>query len=163
MLLSEILELERNNTHRIYLHLEGMFWKAYQCSAYLFLLHYKNYKVTKKFVKSIRQEVVSLGFPSTAFDNLFSSPDSVLRISEKDIYVQCTATDEEAYVNWFRSISLELPIVKMQNSIQDNIPSETIYSNITKEDVVITHLRDIHTAPHIGISCLYAESIVSSS
>lgn len=37
MLLSSVLSLETSDAVCIYLHHEGMFWKAYERSAYLFL------------------------------------------------------------------------------------------------------------------------------
>ena len=64
----EIFELEIQNTDRIYLFLEGMFWIAYERSAFRFVHSVKPYQVKKKFIKNIGCELVSLGFPATALD-----------------------------------------------------------------------------------------------
>ena len=50
---------------QIHLWKEGIFWVAYEQSAYLVWL-LKKYKPTKKFIKSVGMEVVSIGFPATA-------------------------------------------------------------------------------------------------
>ena len=57
MVILDILELEKDNKQLI-LHKEGLFIKAYERSAYLFTKHIKEYKLTKKFYKNVKQEVV---------------------------------------------------------------------------------------------------------
>ena len=64
MVISDILELERENTS-IILHKEGLFIRVYERSAYLFVNHIKAYNTTKKFYKNVNQEVAYLGYFST--------------------------------------------------------------------------------------------------
>lgn len=61
MLLSSVLSLERSGAVCIYLHHEGIFWKAYERSAYLFLQKTKmDDKVKCRKVKSLGTTVFSL-------------------------------------------------------------------------------------------------------
>lgn len=61
----EIIGKETKNTDCIHLYKEGLFWKAYQQSAYrINHLPFVEYKVIKKYVKAVGQEVISIGFPS---------------------------------------------------------------------------------------------------
>ena len=61
--IKDILQIERNRDRsRLVLFLEGKFWKAYEHSAYV-LTQYYNFKPTKKYIKSIDDEVISVGFP----------------------------------------------------------------------------------------------------
>jgi len=53
----------------IHLYKEGAFWIAYEQSAYYIFLK-KGYKPTKKFVKKVNSEVVSVGFPENALASL---------------------------------------------------------------------------------------------
>lgn len=69
--LQEILSNESENTHSIYLYREGVFYKAYERSAYLFVKNVKPFMVKKRFVKSVNQEVVSIGFPTNSLHNYF--------------------------------------------------------------------------------------------
>ena len=71
--LSEILQNECTNTHILYFYREGVFYKAYEHSAYLFVKHVKPFQVKKRMVKSVKQEVVSIGFPINSLTNYFSS------------------------------------------------------------------------------------------
>lgn len=42
---------------------EGMFYKCYNEDAMVFTQHVKAYKLSRKFVKSVGVELVSIGFP----------------------------------------------------------------------------------------------------
>ena len=48
---------------RVILYSEGMFWKAYQEAAYLFVKHIRNYQVNSNYIKKVQTDVLSLGFP----------------------------------------------------------------------------------------------------
>ena len=61
--ISDILKREELQNPRIYLHKEGIFWKAYQYSAYQIVQRQVNIKPKKKFIKTVSCEIVSLGFP----------------------------------------------------------------------------------------------------
>jgi hypothetical protein len=62
-----IKKIMHSDAYEVNIYKEGVFWTAYEQSAYYFLQQ-KGYKSTKKFVKSIRQEIVSCGFPQNALD-----------------------------------------------------------------------------------------------
>lgn len=103
--ISEIVSLEAANRDRIYLHLEGIFWKAYQRSAYLFVNEYNKYKILKKYVKAVKQEIVVLGFPQTQLLRLFPE-ESICRINGKLLYIKGNRNiNENEYETWFGSIS----------------------------------------------------------
>jgi hypothetical protein len=51
---------------------EGLFWVAYEQSAY-FVWRLKGYKPTKKYVKKVQGEVVAVGFPERGLVGFRSS------------------------------------------------------------------------------------------
>ena len=51
----EITNKEAANSGEINLYLEGIFWKAYQQSAYLFVKNLADFKLSGKFIKAISQ------------------------------------------------------------------------------------------------------------
>lgn len=67
MKVSEILQMEQTYTESIILHKEGLFWRAYERSAYLLLKHYRQFQLTKKRVKYLEKEIVYCGFPDGFF------------------------------------------------------------------------------------------------
>jgi len=61
MKINEIITFEAENTSSIILHKEGLFWRAYEKSAFLFIRHIKEYQITKKYYKNVKAEIVYLG------------------------------------------------------------------------------------------------------
>ena len=55
-------KIAHKNLHEVKIYREGVFWVAYEQSAYYFW-KLKGYKPTKRFVKVVGMEVVSVGFP----------------------------------------------------------------------------------------------------
>lgn len=64
----EIFDSEKENLKNIYLYKEGIFWKAYERSAFNFCKHVTAFKPTKKFIKTVGYDVVSIGFPTANLD-----------------------------------------------------------------------------------------------
>lgn len=66
--IKEILEKERENVSRIYLYREGLFYKAYERSAYLWTQKVCHYEVKVRHVKAVDVEVMSIGFPASVLE-----------------------------------------------------------------------------------------------
>ena len=68
---SRILEAERSNENFIDLYREGVFLAAYERSCYAFhLLVRSDYRVIRKYMKSVDAEMVSIGFPATRLEEV---------------------------------------------------------------------------------------------
>lgn len=95
-----LLENEKDyNT--IFLHREGLFYVAYEHSAWLFHNFVQKFKTKKTFVKSVGDEVVSLGFPASSLEK-FSG---ICRIVKDDNLVrmqlnECTGSAKDNFVTW---------------------------------------------------------------
>ena len=57
MKILEIVSLEQAY-EGIILHKQGVFWRAYELSAYIFVTSIKAYNAKSKFYKNIKQDVV---------------------------------------------------------------------------------------------------------
>lgn len=68
MTIAEILSLERGNKRLLRLHREGMFLKAYEHSAFLIHNYVYPFKLSLKYVKTVHQDVISLGFPEKTLE-----------------------------------------------------------------------------------------------
>ena len=71
MKITEILQLEKSNEGQIFLIKEGCFWRAYEKSAFRFSRLIRDFKITKKWIKYLNQEIVSIGFPLKNFEEIF--------------------------------------------------------------------------------------------
>jgi hypothetical protein len=58
-------KIVHSDTFHVNIYKEGVFWVAYEHSAYYFWLT-KGYRPAKKFIKKIKKEIVSVGFPQKA-------------------------------------------------------------------------------------------------
>ena len=64
----EIFNAEQVNDGRVYLYPEGMFYKAYEKSAFLLCANVHQFKVSSNQLKSIDEPLVSVGFPFSSLE-----------------------------------------------------------------------------------------------
>lgn len=94
----EIYELEKANFDGTYLHREGIFWKAYEKSAFrLVALTYK-FKPLKKYINSVGISIVSVGFPCEAEAKYAND---IIERTEKEIVIQTkSGHTQDAFDSW---------------------------------------------------------------
>ena len=63
MTVKEIIQIENGNHNTIILLREGIFWRAYEKSAYAFSMQIHPYKPTRKWVIAVKQECRVTGLP----------------------------------------------------------------------------------------------------
>ncbi len=146
MVISDILELERENTS-IILHKEGLFIRVYERSAYLFVKHIKAYNLTKKFYKNVKQEVVYLGFPQSNFSKIESICKEINLPVEKEknqIKIKGLANFiEEEFINWKNNIPL----------IESEGVALSPRSHSLKENKIIEKIRNFSVISKTPIEC----------
>lgn len=130
---SDILSIENSNISEIHLYQEGIFWRAYNQSAYLFIQFCdKDFKLSKRFVKLVQQEVLSIGFPASSLDKYLSQCEYEY-LDNKHIFISDSgySLDGDSYFSWFSNIPLpeshvkqtELSLVDSQDTILDRLLS----------------------------------------
>lgn len=114
--ISSILSREIHNLHCIYFYREGVFYKAYERSAYLFVKHVRSFQVKKKFIKNVGNEVVSIGFPTNSIGNYFSQ--SSIKEDDNEVKVELdTELDPLEFASWKKSIELTSETNKKSKSV----------------------------------------------
>lgn len=108
MTLQEIIAAESRNTDKIYLHLEGIFWKAYERSAFAFIHRVSRYKASKRFVKYLDAKVVSLGFPDASRTKVLGDR-PLLSESDDMLVLDAGTIDAEEYGHWKDALPLVVP------------------------------------------------------
>lgn len=150
--ISNILVLENESQDKINLFLEGIFWKAYQQSVYKILQNYpKKLKVSKKYVKAAKEEVVSVGFPESSLNRLFA-PEAIEKISEKYIRISCPSFDISGYKEWFEAQPLSINASAGENG-NDNIlavynPENPVRGNLIRQ------LREFRIEDSSPVECM---------
>lgn len=114
MKIHEILKIEQNNINSIFLFKEGIFYRCYELSAFRFVNHFKEYKTVKKYVKVADCNIVYLGFPQNALDDLTNGI-SKNKIFVNENYTELTDFPETTgFEVWKEQISLTKKIEKNQ-------------------------------------------------
>ncbi len=73
MKIFDIVKKEKDNSNIVLLHKEGLFWRAYERSAFLFVKYIKEYQVIKNS---------SFGFHNTKIINMLRS-EKLAKLSKK--------------------------------------------------------------------------------
>ncbi|MBQ7941986.1 MAG: hypothetical protein IJ328_06235 [Muribaculaceae bacterium] len=106
--IKERIEREQSNIDKIYLYKEGIFYKAYERSAYLWITNICNYEIKKRYVKTVDRMIVYIGFPISALENRLLNrvyrEESEYTIVEPDT---ASVIDAEAYNEWHKALENE--------------------------------------------------------
>lgn len=106
MTVKEIIQIENGNRNTIILLREGIFWRAYEKSAYAFSMH--PYKPTRKWVIAVKQDVVSLGFPVSAAENVLNGCKVLMR-QEARLVLAASPIDPDGFEVWKQTVPRSLP------------------------------------------------------
>ena len=74
----EIASMEDVNRAEIALYPEGLFYKAYERSAFAFVTRISAFKPSKKRIKYLGRDIVSIGFPAGYLTRYFPAPPQAL-------------------------------------------------------------------------------------
>jgi len=107
MKIADIIKTEDNTS--IYLHNEGLFWRAYEYSAYAFVNNIKQYNAKKKFIKIVNSDIVFIGFLDSALSDILDlckQKGFAINKNDKLITIELK-TKKEGYVKWKNEIKVE--------------------------------------------------------
>lgn len=119
----EIFDIEQDNLDKIYLYSEGLFWKAYEKSAFNFVTNVKEFKPTKRIVKTVGEPIVSIGFPKAGLEK-YCVADKVTHISQTQVEVTGFTVTVSEFESWKESIELTTPTEKPKT--RDAPPNEIV-------------------------------------
>jgi hypothetical protein len=142
---ADILERESLLESRIYLYREGIFWKAYQYSAYRVIQRQANLKLKKKFVKAVSCEVISLGFPDVTLERIFDKQEIEI-FEDKIICISCKELDMQAYREWFDIVPL--------TAQSESMPPELKNAASSTEEAVIRKIKEFRIEESTPMSCM---------
>lgn len=148
MNISGIIELEKENEGSIILHREGLFWRAYEQSAYFFCNHIKAYQVKKKFYKNLNAHIAVMGFPDSALDAIFKAIDgkSVVQ-EEKLIKIGGYLANEDSFLAWKEEIKGSESTPNEVSTVAEN---QKAYSLNPEHNLFTELLQDIRKFPVVS-------------
>ena len=104
----EIASREDANRAEIALYPEGLFYKAYERSAFAFVTRISAFKPSKKRIKYLGRDIVSIGFPAGYLTRYFPAPPQALSDGRLVIPLD-EAIDAAAFEAWKSSLPLKEP------------------------------------------------------
>ena len=147
MTIKNILLTEESNQNSIYLYREGIFYKAYERSAYSFINNIKNYTPTKKYIKIVKSEVASIGFPCAVFDKLVQKFD-ILRSEDGLIVIKSTNINSENFLIWKENIT-QATVEQKSMSID-----EAVKVDVNLKDRISDLIRDFPLEAKSMLECM---------
>lgn len=119
---SEILKIEKSNADSIFLYKEGVFWRCYESSVWYFIRNIRGYRVIKKFVKTVKQEIVYMGFPDTIIEEILKESEkishSIVRYETRIIINGIQK--EKGFIKWKENIKIQEKEKEVGSQIKNN-------------------------------------------
>lgn len=103
-----ILESEKDNFDQIRLYREGMFYRAYEYSAFS-LKKVQTLKTTHKESKALGITYVSVGFPIQSLDKFIQGLTTVSADADRIVLFATEPVDPEKFQEWKMSVPLSTP------------------------------------------------------
>jgi len=124
--------MECCNKDSIHLHKDGLFWRAYEVSAYHFVSHIKEYRPIKKYYKVVQGDVVYIGFPASVKEDVkdicIEKRYNLEYLSDKHMVI-LTNFETSGFISWKDSILIQHKNVSPLQ-IQNNNTGKSILTEI---------------------------------
>jgi hypothetical protein len=133
----------------LHLYKEGVFWTAYEQSAYM-VSQIKTLKATKKHIKSLSRDVVSVGFPESSLPGILPSFTEKGKTDTHVILESAAPVDTDAFESWRSQIPLReavaLPVASAAEiSLPDKIKAFKLHQATPMECMIfIAELQNQH-------------------
>lgn len=153
MTVKEIIHLESGNQATIILLREGIFWKAYEKSAFAFFHQVHPYKPIRKWVQTVKGDLISLGFPMASTDSVLKDREILLQ-QEDRLVLSALPIVQEEFENWKQSVSITLPDTgqKKLSPVSETVVTSQEYLRPAAAVVPVSH----------GSSSTFYEQLVES-
>lgn len=108
MSIKEIVEAEKSNTSKIYLYREGLFFRAYEVSAFALCSFVHPFKVIKRQLKVLNgDEVVYVGFPASSEEKYLSGRNIIESDDAHKVIGLVEPIDLNAFAEWKQGVELK--------------------------------------------------------
>ncbi len=126
----DFITAEATNTDRIILYREGLFWKAYERSAYALCSQVRPLKPTRKVLKVLDGgDLISVGFPTASESAVLSDLERLEETSDRLVVAAPQRIDDEAFGAWKASVPVKVsaprkpvdPVAEPSDTASDGI------------------------------------------
>ena len=147
--LQEILKTESENTDKIHFYREGVFYKAYERSAYIFVTRIKPFMVKRLFVKCVNREVVSIGFPTNSLRSYFAADKITEKDNEAEVILD-TAIVPTDFEKWREGIAMTPAKETIVKNKDTHITSEAVGG----DELIVTKIKTFPIEVKTPLECM---------
>lgn len=150
MELEEVLTF--SSPTEIVLFKQGLFCKAYETSAWQFCMLIKAYKPVKQYIKKVKKEIVSIGFPVSILENIINlAKEKGYEIKQIDnstiIRINTGVSFEGSFEEWKNSITVIALVQNNKNYGSTNLSDK-------RKEAVIEKLKGYSLVNHTPIETM---------
>jgi len=146
-----------NSGNEVHLYKEGVFWIAYEQSAYL-VSRVKTFKPTRKYVKKLGKDIISLGFPDASLEKITPHFKLIRRTDvqvDLESEISLNREEYEAWVETIEEFKGFKEIKEFKDSKEDEVqPAEAVQIPEPVEKKVIERIRAFDIANASPMECL---------
>ena len=144
--------------------------EAYEKSAYAFSMQVHPLKPTRKWVIAVKQDVVSLGFPASAAENVILNGCKVLMRQEARLVLAASPIDPDGFEVWKQTVQVVAscvvaPVPAAASPVMEPplhlplhplfhppfLPSDSVATDLRTASIVLTsrqNSRGLHVVPY---------------
>lgn len=128
----DFIRTEAANTDRIILYREGLFWKAYERSAFAVCSQVRAFKTTKKALKTLGGgHLVSIGFPAASENAVCGALECISREQDRVVFAAPRAVDAAEFEVWKAAQPLKEAVRRTKTAV-------AVDADVAAADVVAT-------------------------
>lgn len=149
----KILAMEAENKDKIILMLEGIFWTAYERSAFQICTTMEEFETSKYAVKKLGGvELISIGVQEKTLERLFGDCERLTDEVRMRIYPAKGVVDEEAFEAWKSGKPLKERNSKKKDSSVASLPQNG--NETLPGDPIVERIRGFDVAASTPVDCM---------
>ena len=154
MTIKEIYEEEQNNSQSIIFHKEGLFWRAYERSAYAVIATIREFKATYKQYKVIQNRyLVYIGIPEKTLNAVTATFKCDYADETKRIFALKTLTNLQNYNDWKEALA-HIYLSIDNNKIVNNNEVLDKHELEGNQTAILSAIRGFDMANKTPIECM---------
>lgn len=145
MTTKEIITSEEGNLEEIRLHREGIFWRAYERSAFMLTTQVRQLKVLTRTVKAAGNATVAyVGFPTASYHSFAAGLEELSKSEEQVVLRGKCRIDEADYQKWKTSLAAPTACNAPHG---DDTP-------LSRNDIIAARVLAFDLANHTPMDCM---------
>jgi len=138
------------NDEALHLYKEGVFWVSYEQDAFR-LCAVKQLRPSRKYVKAVNQDVVSVGFPDSVLESVLAH----FEVKERKLQSVCVSVkevmDDQEFARWRAGIEIRATSLQASSLLSSGTDSSSTSSEMS---LIYERLRSFRLSAATPMDCM---------